>query len=57
MGTVVSNPVSGYLCSIKSSQGWMGIGGWPSVFYVCGGAGCLWFVFWYISNFCCMRYI
>ncbi|KAK3885844.1 hypothetical protein Pcinc_009971 [Petrolisthes cinctipes] len=39
-GTVVSLPISGLLC--QSSF----LGGWPSVFYVFGVLGILWFVAW-----------
>ncbi|KAK2145734.1 hypothetical protein LSH36_660g02057 [Paralvinella palmiformis] len=40
MGTVVSMPVSGLLCKYGFADGW------PSVFYVFGSLGCLWFVGW-----------
>ncbi|XP_033224376.1 sialin [Belonocnema kinseyi] len=39
-GTVVSLPVSGYLCSLEL---W---GGWPLVFYLFGGLGIIWYAFW-----------
>ncbi|XP_070533110.1 sialin-like [Ptychodera flava] len=39
-GTVVALPISGLLCDSK----W----GWPSVFYVFGISGCLWFIIWMI---------
>eukprot|EP00040_Diaphanoeca_grandis_P026890 m.151631 g.151631 ORF g.151631 m.151631 type:complete len:496 (-) comp30770_c2_seq4:305-1792(-) len=39
-GTVVSQPLSGYLCEVNF------LGGWPAVFYVCGSAGCLWYIMW-----------
>jgi predicted MFS family arabinose efflux permease len=38
MGTIISMPLSGYLCGSH----W----GWQSVFYVCGALGCVWFVLW-----------
>ena len=37
-GTVVSMPASSYLCESRL--------GWPSVFYLFGGLGVLWFVAW-----------
>ncbi|KFM63424.1 Sialin, partial [Stegodyphus mimosarum] len=40
IGTVVAMPISGLLCASDF------LGGWPSVFYVFGFLGCLWFVFW-----------
>ncbi|GFY47713.1 hypothetical protein TNIN_205181 [Trichonephila inaurata madagascariensis] len=40
IGTVISMPISGLLCDSDF------LGGWPSVFYVFGALGCLWFVFW-----------
>nr|XP_006819872.1 PREDICTED: sialin-like isoform X2 [Saccoglossus kowalevskii] len=40
LGTVVSLPISGLLCDSDF------LGGWPSVFYVFGLFGCLWFVLW-----------
>ncbi|XP_023222173.1 sialin-like [Centruroides sculpturatus] len=42
IGTVVSLPVSGIFCSSEF------LGGWPAVFYVFGGLGCVWTVFWFI---------
>lgn len=39
-GTVVSLPISGLLC--QSSF----LGGWPSVFYVFGVCGLIWFILW-----------
>lgn len=41
-GTVISLPVSGYLCSLTL---W---GGWPLAFYLFGGLGIVWYVFWLI---------
>jgi len=40
LGTVFSMPISGILCESDF------LGGWPSVFYVFGSLGCLWFVLW-----------
>ncbi|XP_066586575.1 sialin isoform X2 [Prorops nasuta] len=39
-GTVISLPVSGYLCSLEF---W---GGWPLAFYLFGSLGIIWYVFW-----------
>ncbi|XP_012715143.2 sialin [Fundulus heteroclitus] len=36
-GAFLALPLTGYICEKL---------GWPAVFYLCGGAGCLWFVFW-----------
>ena len=38
IGTVISMPLSGWLCSTSY--------GWPSVFYICGGLGVFWFGLW-----------
>ena len=38
VGTIVSMPLSGWLCDSKY--------GWPSVFYLCGALGVVWFVLW-----------
>ncbi|XP_052764717.1 sialin-like [Mya arenaria] len=40
MGTVISMPISAYLCD----SGFLG--GWPSVFYVFGALACVWFILW-----------
>uniref|UniRef100_A0A0B7A1X2 Sialin n=1 Tax=Arion vulgaris TaxID=1028688 RepID=A0A0B7A1X2_9EUPU len=40
LGTVFSMPISGLLCASDFA------GGWPSVFYVFGILGCVWFVAW-----------
>ncbi|XP_068431199.1 sialin-like isoform X2 [Clinocottus analis] len=37
-GAFVALPLTGYICQTI---------GWPSVFYLCGGAGCLWAIFWF----------
>uniref|UniRef100_A0A3Q3WIJ7 Sialin n=1 Tax=Mola mola TaxID=94237 RepID=A0A3Q3WIJ7_MOLML len=37
-GAFVSLPLTGYICQTL---------GWPSVFYICGGVGCLWALFWF----------
>jgi ACS family sodium-dependent inorganic phosphate cotransporter-like MFS transporter 5 len=42
IGTVVTLPLTGYLCDGTF------MGGWPAIFYVLGIAGCVWFVFWAI---------
>lgn len=39
-GTVISLPLSGYLCSLKF------LGGWPLSFYIFGGLAVVWFVAW-----------
>ncbi|XP_021941380.1 sialin isoform X1 [Zootermopsis nevadensis] len=39
-GTIISMPLSGYLCSLKF------LGGWPLSFYIFGGLGVVWFVAW-----------
>ncbi|KAK3088049.1 hypothetical protein FSP39_013989 [Pinctada imbricata] len=40
LGTVFSMPLSGILCNSDF------LGGWPSVFYVFGALGCIWFAVW-----------
>lgn len=40
IGTVITLPLAGFLCDSAF------IGGWPSVFYVLGIAGVIWFVLW-----------
>lgn len=39
-GTVISLPVSGWLCSLTL---W---GGWPLAFYLFGSLGMVWYIFW-----------
>ncbi|OXU21743.1 hypothetical protein TSAR_011588 [Trichomalopsis sarcophagae] len=39
-GTVISLPLSGWLCSLEL---W---GGWPLSFYLFGGLGIIWYAFW-----------
>ena len=39
-GTVISLPVSGWLCSLEF------LDGWPSAFYLFGILGVVWFIFW-----------
>ncbi|KAM3596534.1 uncharacterized protein V6R79_016204 [Siganus canaliculatus] len=38
-GAFMALPLTGYICQTL---------GWPAVFYICGGAGCLWAVVWFI---------
>ena len=40
VGTVFSFIASGYMCNSDF------LGGWPSVFYVFGACGILWFILW-----------
>ncbi|XP_050392280.1 sialin isoform X1 [Patella vulgata] len=40
MGTVISLPISGYLCDSDLA------GGWPSVFYIFGALGIVWVIAW-----------
>ncbi|XP_031441606.1 sialin [Clupea harengus] len=37
-GAFVAMPLTGYICHAL---------GWPAVFYCCGGAGCVWAIFWF----------
>lgn len=37
-GAFVALPLTGLICETL---------GWPAVFYLCGGGGCLWAVFWF----------
>ncbi|PNF31193.1 putative inorganic phosphate cotransporter [Cryptotermes secundus] len=39
-GTIISMPLSGYLCSLEF------LGGWPLSFYIFGGLGVVWFMVW-----------
>ncbi|XP_041810637.1 sialin [Chelmon rostratus] len=38
-GAFLALPLTGYICQTL---------GWPAVFYICGGSGCLWAVLWFI---------
>nr|XP_057904011.1 sialin [Doryrhamphus excisus]XP_057904012.1 sialin [Doryrhamphus excisus] len=38
-GAFVALPLTGFLCQAL---------GWPAVFYLCGGAGCVWAVLWFM---------
>ncbi|XP_053950345.1 sialin isoform X1 [Anastrepha ludens] len=40
IGTVISMPLAGWLCSLEF------LGGWPSAFYIFGLLGIVWFAFW-----------
>eukprot|EP00112_Aurelia_sp_Birch-Aquarium-sp1_P022983 Seg668.1 transcript_id=Seg668.1/GoldUCD/mRNA.D3Y31 product=Sialin protein_id=Seg668.1/GoldUCD/D3Y31 len=40
LGTLIAYPISGVLCNSDFA------GGWPSVFYIFGGLGILWFFAW-----------
>ncbi|KAL9881863.1 major facilitator superfamily transporter 10 isoform 2-T2 [Glossina fuscipes fuscipes] len=40
IGTVISLPLSGWLCSLDF------LGGWPLSFYLFGAMGLIWFIFW-----------
>jgi len=42
LGTVIGMPLSGVLCDHGFA------GGWPSVFYVFGTAGCVWCLMWFV---------
>lgn len=37
-GAFLALPLTGFICETL---------GWPAVFYLCGGGGCLWAVFWF----------
>ncbi|XP_072029826.1 sialin-like [Amphiura filiformis] len=39
-GTVIANPIAGVMCDSNFLQGW------PSVFYLSGALGFIWFIFW-----------
>lgn len=38
-GAFVALPLTGFICHAL---------GWPAVFYCCGGAGCVWSLFWFL---------
>ncbi|XP_061521243.1 sialin [Phycodurus eques] len=38
-GAFLAMPLTGFICQAL---------GWPAVFYLCGGAGCLWAVLWFL---------
>ncbi|XP_072949103.1 putative inorganic phosphate cotransporter isoform X2 [Epargyreus clarus] len=40
IGTVISLPISGWLCTLDYA------GGWPLCFYLFGGLGVIWFIAW-----------
>ncbi|CAH2234526.1 jg1666 [Pararge aegeria aegeria] len=40
IGTVISLPISGWLCTLEFG------GGWPLCFYLFGGLGVVWFIAW-----------
>ncbi|CAD5119812.1 DgyrCDS8396 [Dimorphilus gyrociliatus] len=42
LGTVISLPISGILCQSTF------LGGWPSVFYIFGTVGLIWFIAWIV---------
>ncbi|XP_078043960.1 major facilitator superfamily transporter 10 isoform X2 [Augochlora pura] len=44
-GTVISLPMSGWLCSLEFADGW------PLAFYLFGGLGIVWYAFWLIFVF------
>lgn len=44
-GTVISIPLTGYLCNLE----WMD--GWPLSFYLFGACGFIWCIFWYFLVF------
>ena len=45
VGTIIALPASAALAGSTF------LGGWPSVFYVFGGLGVIWFVFWFWTGF------
>lgn len=49
-GTIVSNPVSGWLCGLRpgSVPGCTFCTGWPAVFYLFGTMGLLWYAVWIV---------
>ncbi|XP_055370914.1 sialin [Condylostylus longicornis] len=45
IGTVISLPLAGWLCSLQF------MGGWPLAFYIFGILGIIWFIFWMLLVF------
>ncbi|PZC79555.1 hypothetical protein B5X24_HaOG216220 [Helicoverpa armigera] len=45
IGTVITLPISGWLCTLEFG------GGWPLCFYIFGGIGVVWFIFWLLLVF------
>ncbi|CAG2103072.1 unnamed protein product, partial [Medioppia subpectinata] len=45
LGSVVSLPLTGYLCDEPF------LDGWPTIFYVLGISACIWFIFWSVFVF------
>lgn len=45
LGTIVSIPLTGYLCSLDY------LGGWPLSFYIFGSLGIFWCFFWWLYVF------
>ncbi|XP_023225601.1 uncharacterized protein LOC111626456 [Centruroides sculpturatus] len=45
VGSIIATPIAAHLCENGFA------GGWPSVFYVLGICGCLWFVLWAFTVF------
>lgn len=45
IGTVITMPLAGVLCDGTF------LGGWPSIYYILGIVGCIWFILWAIFVF------
>ncbi|GFX70674.1 vesicular glutamate transporter 2.2 [Trichonephila clavipes] len=45
IGNILGSPISGFVSNSEL------FGGWPSTFYLFGGLGCIWFVFWYLLEY------
>lgn len=45
LGTIISIPLTGYLCSLDF------LGGWPLSFYIFGFLGIFWCIFWWLYVF------